>query len=221
VQGSERSPAFSLAPCLVLDTSYTINLGRRARSGVATPSPACALSGVYDLPAWITPRMRAVPRIGTSPPSTTGPTDSPLEKKKNHISGSCGHPPNSATVLGKTSIRSNASPDARLWPGTRPLIAGSKPALRRASRLHLRNVGRKSATAPVGKRSTGKRPHFNSLNERASFQFAANSQLTLNHTNLGLYRFVHTPQFGTITQSTTPGRKSQLSARYRSKPKGL
>ena len=36
----------------------------------------------------------------------------------------------------------------------------------------------------------------------------------LNHTNLGTPdRFVNTPQFGTITEATTPGREIQLSAR--------
>ena len=38
--------------------------------------------------------------------------------------------------------------------------------------------------------------------------------VALNHTNLGTPdRFVNTPQFGTITESTTPGREIQLSAR--------
>jgi hypothetical protein len=53
-----------------------------------------------------------------------------------------------------------------------------------------------------------------SLTERAKFQFHGEFFNALNHTNLGTPdRFVNTPQFGTITESTTPGREVQLSAR--------
>ena len=53
-----------------------------------------------------------------------------------------------------------------------------------------------------------------SIAERAKFQFRGEFFNALNHTNLGTPdRFVNTPQFGTITQSTTPGREVQLSAR--------
>jgi hypothetical protein len=37
----------------------------------------------------------------------------------------------------------------------------------------------------------------------------------LNHSNWGTpNRFVNTPQFGSITEATTPGREFQLSARF-------
>jgi hypothetical protein len=50
--------------------------------------------------------------------------------------------------------------------------------------------------------------------ERTTFQFRGEFFNSLNHTNLGTPdRFVNTPQFGTITQATTPGRQIQLSAR--------
>ena len=52
------------------------------------------------------------------------------------------------------------------------------------------------------------------LTERAKFQFRGEFFNALNHTNLGTPdRFVNTPQFGTITEATTPGRQIQLSAR--------
>jgi hypothetical protein len=52
------------------------------------------------------------------------------------------------------------------------------------------------------------------LTERAVFQFRGEFFNALNHTNLGTPdRFVNTPQFGTITEATTPGRQIQLSAR--------
>jgi hypothetical protein len=53
-----------------------------------------------------------------------------------------------------------------------------------------------------------------SLTEWARFQFRGEFFNALNHTNLGTPdRFVNTPQFGTITEATTPGREIQLSAR--------
>ena len=37
----------------------------------------------------------------------------------------------------------------------------------------------------------------------------------LNHSNFGTpNRFVNTPQFGTITEASTPGRELQVSARF-------
>jgi len=53
-----------------------------------------------------------------------------------------------------------------------------------------------------------------SLTERAKFQFRGEFFNALNRTNLGTPdRFVNTPQFGTITEATTPGREIQSSAR--------
>jgi len=50
--------------------------------------------------------------------------------------------------------------------------------------------------------------------ERANFQFRAEAFNALNKVNLGTpNRFVNTPQFGTITEATTPGREIQSSAR--------
>ena len=52
------------------------------------------------------------------------------------------------------------------------------------------------------------------VSERMKFQFRGEFFNALNHTNLGTPdRFVNTPQFGTITEATTPGRQVQLSAR--------
>ena len=53
------------------------------------------------------------------------------------------------------------------------------------------------------------------MTERCRFQFRAEFFNALNQSNLGTpNRFVNTPQFGTITEATTPGRQIQFSARF-------
>jgi hypothetical protein len=53
------------------------------------------------------------------------------------------------------------------------------------------------------------------VNETARFQLRLEAFNGLNKVNLGTpNRFVNTAQFGTITESSTPGRQIQLSARF-------
>jgi len=52
------------------------------------------------------------------------------------------------------------------------------------------------------------------LADRLHMEFRAESFNALNHSNWDTpNRFVNTPQFGTITEASTPGREFQLSAR--------
>lgn len=53
-----------------------------------------------------------------------------------------------------------------------------------------------------------------SMTETIKVQVRAEAFNALNKTNLGTpNRFVNTPQFGTITEATTPGREIQLRLR--------
>jgi hypothetical protein len=53
------------------------------------------------------------------------------------------------------------------------------------------------------------------VRESVRFEVRAEGFNSLNHSNLGTpNRFVNTPQFGTITEASTPGRELQLSARF-------
>jgi hypothetical protein len=46
------------------------------------------------------------------------------------------------------------------------------------------------------------------------FELRGEAFNAMNHSNLGTpIRFVNTPQFGTITEASTPGREFQVSAR--------
>ena len=52
------------------------------------------------------------------------------------------------------------------------------------------------------------------LRESLRMELRAEGFNSLNHSNFGTpTRFVNTPQFGTITEASTPGRDLQLSAR--------
>ena len=52
------------------------------------------------------------------------------------------------------------------------------------------------------------------VTERLTTEFRAEAFNALNHSNYGTpNRFVNTPQFGTITEASTPGRVFQLSLR--------
>jgi hypothetical protein len=53
------------------------------------------------------------------------------------------------------------------------------------------------------------------IREAVRFELRGEAFNALNHSNLGTpNRFVNTPQFGTITEASTPGRELQLSARF-------
>jgi Carboxypeptidase regulatory-like domain len=80
--------------------------------------------------------------------------------------------------------------------------------------LPLGNVGRNSVYGPGMQTLDFAVARIFSVTEKAKFQFRGEFFNALNHTNLGTPdRFVNTPQFGTVTEATTPGRQIQLSAR--------
>lgn len=76
------------------------------------------------------------------------------------------------------------------------------------------SFGRNSVDGP-GMRTIYLAPlHSFAVAERVRLELRAESFNALNHSNWGTpNRFVNTPQFGTITEASTPGREFQLSAR--------
>ena len=122
---------------------------------------------------------------------------------------------NSGTVLGENPIRANytgqpifgsGTQTARSWFNT---AAFSTPAA-----YTFGNVGRNSVYGPGMQTLDLALARDFKIMEQMKFQFRGEFFNALNHTNLGTPdRFVNTPQFGSITQATTPGREVQLSAR--------
>jgi hypothetical protein len=122
---------------------------------------------------------------------------------------------NSGTVLGENPIRANSTGQPIYSSGTHTAAMWVNPAAFATPAAYtFGNVGRNSIYGPgLQTLDFALAREFN-IAERAKFQFRGEFFNALNHTNLGTPdRFVNTPQFGIITESTTPGREIQLSAR--------
>ena len=122
---------------------------------------------------------------------------------------------NSGTVLGENPIRANATGQEIFPSGTRTASAWFNTAAFVApAAFTFGDVGRNSVYGPGMQTLDFALARSFSVSERLRFQFRGEFFNALNHTNLGTPdRFVNTPQFGTITETTTPGREIQLSAR--------
>ena len=76
------------------------------------------------------------------------------------------------------------------------------------------NVGRNTVYGPGMQTMDLAMTRSFALVERVRLDMRAEAYNALNHSNWGTpNRFVNTPQFGSITEATTPGREFQLSAR--------
>jgi hypothetical protein len=186
----------------------------------AEKGPACdirhrfALSAVYAIPAWnnsawssaVTKNWQfsTVYQVQTGFPFTISVF---------------GDTANSGTVLGENPIRANLTGVPLYGPGTHTAASWfnndpTNPSFVAPAAFTFGDVGRNSVYGPGLQTLDFAVARDFSLTERAKFQFRGEFFNALNHTNLGTPdRFVNTPQFGTITESTTPGREVQLSAR--------
>ena len=122
---------------------------------------------------------------------------------------------NAGTVLGENPIRANYTGQPVFTSGTHTANAWFNTAAFAApAAFTFGNAGRNSVYGPGMQTLDFAMVRNFNLSERAKFQFRGEFFNALNHTNLGTPdRFVNTPQFGTITEATTPGREIQLSAR--------
>jgi hypothetical protein len=182
----------------------------------AEKGPACdvrhrfAVSAVYDLPAWnrwnvmgaVTKNwhVSTLYQVQTGFPFTVSVF---------------GDTANAGTVLGENPIRANYTGEPIFGPDTRTSDHWLNTAAFAAPpAFTFGNVGRNSVYGPGLQTLDFAVVRDFSLTEKMKFQFRGEFFNALNHTNLGTPdRFVNTPQFGTISETTTPGREIQLSAR--------
>jgi hypothetical protein len=122
---------------------------------------------------------------------------------------------NTGTALGENPDRANYTGQPIFGAGTRTATQWfNRAAFATPPAFTFGDVGRNSVYGPGMQTLDLALAREFTITERAKFQFRGEFFNALNHTNLGTPdRFVNTPQFGTITQATTPGRQIQLSAR--------
>lgn len=182
----------------------------------AEKGPACdirhrfALSAVYDIPG--------LHQDGWSGKLTKNWRMSTLYQVQSGFPFTIsvfGDTANSGTVLGENPIRANVTGQPIFPSGTRNASAWFNTAAFAApAAFTFGNAGRNSIYGPGMQTLDFAISREFAIAEAARFQFRAEFFNAVNHTNLGTPdRFVNTPQFGTITEATTPGREIQLSAR--------
>jgi len=122
---------------------------------------------------------------------------------------------NAGTVLGENPVRANSTGLPVFGHGTRTADQWFNPAaFATPDAFTFGNLGRNTVSGP-GMQTLDLALHREfRISEGVKVQLRAELFNALNHTNLGTpNRFVNTPQFGTITEATTPGRETQLNAR--------
>jgi hypothetical protein len=182
----------------------------------AEKGPACdirhrfALSTVYNPPSW---NKTNLSRALTS--DWRGSMEFQVETGFPFTVSVFGDTANAGTVVGENPVRANVT-SARIFPsGTRNATTWFNPAAFAAPPAYtFGNAGRNTVYGPgMETLDLGVVRGF-SINEKTKLEARAEFFNALNHTNLGTpNRFVNTANFGSITESTTPGREIQLSAR--------
>jgi hypothetical protein len=169
-----------------------------------------ALSAVYDIPT-----LRGSRWVGTATRNWHLSSVYQVQSGYPLTVSVFGDTANAGTLLGENPIRANYTGAPVFGAGTRTADAWFNPAaFSTPPAFTFGNAGRNSVYGP-GMQTLDVALHrqFN-VKEQVNFQIRAEFFNALNHTNLGTpNRFVNTPQFGTITEASTPGREMQVSAR--------
>jgi Carboxypeptidase regulatory-like domain len=123
---------------------------------------------------------------------------------------------NSGTVLGENPIRANYTGKPVFGSGTHTAEEWFNPlAFSAPAPYTLGNVGRNTVYGPGMQTLDVAIGRSFAIRETARLQVRLEAFNGLNKVNLGTpNRFVNTAQFGTITESSTPGRQVQVSARF-------
>jgi hypothetical protein len=182
----------------------------------AEKGPGCdvrhriALSAVYDLPGqnrsdWLRAltrnwRVSALYQVQSGFPFTISVF---------------GDTANAGTVLGENPVRANATGQPVFGPDTRNTMQWFNPAaFASPAAFTFGNIGRNTVYGPGMQTLDLALVRSFAVRESARIEVRGEAFNAMNHSNLGTpNRFVNTPQFGTITEASTPGRELQVSAR--------
>jgi hypothetical protein len=122
---------------------------------------------------------------------------------------------NSGTVVGENPIRANYTGQPVFGSGTRTTAEWFSPAAFATPAAYtFGNLGRNTIYGPGMQTVDLALVRAFAVAERVRLEVRGEAFNALNHSNWGTpNRFVNTPQFGTITEASTPGREFQMSAR--------
>jgi len=122
---------------------------------------------------------------------------------------------NAGTAVGENPIRANYNGQPVFGPGTGTTAAWFNPAsFSTPAAYTFGDVGRNTVYGPGMQTLDLALVRSFAMTERLHMELRAEGFNALNHSNWGTpNRFVNTPQFGTITEASTPGRELQLGAR--------
>ncbi len=122
---------------------------------------------------------------------------------------------NAGTILGENPIRANATGQPVFGAGTRTAEQWFNPqAFSTPAPYTFGNVGRNTVYGPGMQTLDFAIGRTFKVRESTNLQMRMEAFNGLNKVNLGTpNRFVNTAQFGVITESSTPGRQLQVSAR--------
>ena len=122
---------------------------------------------------------------------------------------------NAGTIVGENPIRANYTGQAVFGAGTQTTSEWFNPAAFSTPAAYtFGNVGRNTLYGPGMETMDFALVRSFALAERLRMELRGEAFNGLNHSNWDTpNRFVNTPQFGTITEASTPGREFQLSAR--------
>ena len=122
-------------------------------------------------------------------------------------------------MRGRCSARIRCGPTAReqpvFGPDTRNTMQWFNPAaFATPAAFSYGNLGRNTVYGPGIQTLDLALVRSFVIRESTRFELRGEAFNALNHSNFGTpNRFVNTPQFGTITEASTPGRELQVSAR--------
>ena len=119
-------------------------------------------------------------------------------------------------MLGEHPVRANSTGQPVFGPDTRNTMQWFNPAAFAApAAFSYGNVGRNTVYGPGIQTLDVALVRSFVIRESTRFELRGEAFNALNHSNFGTpNRFVNTPQFGTITEASTPGRELQVSARF-------
>ena len=199
-----RSPMFeSAAP----QDNFRLNLEKGLSCDVRH---RFALSTVYNLPAW--------GKDGFAHRVTKGWRLSVIYQAQSGFPFTVsvfGDTANAGTLLGENPIRASYTGQPVFGPGTRTADRWfNTAAFTTPAAFTFGDVGRNTVYGPGRQTLDLALQREFSMTETIKLQVRAEAFNALNHSNLGTpNRFVNTPQFGTITEASTPGREIQLGLR--------